>query len=271
MGSVLPHKPLLLGVVNTTPDSFSDGGQYLSPERAVAHGLELLGQGADGLDVGGESTRPGAVPVPASVELSRVVPVVAALASRAPGRLLSIDTSKAVVAKAALDAGATLVNDVTALADPGMGPLCAERGAQVVLMHMRGTPATMQQHPAYTDVVAEVTEWLAKRVAVALDCGILPEQIVLDPGLGFGKSYADNAKLMAAIPKLSALGYPVLIGASRKAFIGALTGVKTPADRVYGSIGAAVAAALRGARYLRVHDVAATRQALDVMEAIDQC
>jgi dihydropteroate synthase len=256
----------IMGVVNVTPDSFSDGGKYLEPRRAVEHGRALVAEGADILDVGGESTRPGAEAVSVEEELRRVVPVIEGLASA--GAAISVDTSKAAVAAAALDAGAGIVNDVTALrGDPEMAGLCAERGATVVLMHMLGEPRTMQDNPQYGDVVAEVGDFLAARMAAALGAGVDEERIWLDPGIGFGKTAAHNMELLRRLGELGRLGRPLVIGTSRKSFIGQLDG--SPADaRLGGTIASSVLAAAEGAAVLRVHDVAAMRQALSVAAAV---
>jgi dihydropteroate synthase len=255
-----------MGVVNVTPDSFSDGGLYLDPERAIAHGRELAGAGAEILDVGGESTRPGAEPVPAEEELRRVVPVIRGLSGVGPR--ISVDTSKAAVAAAALDAGAEIVNDVTALrGDREMAPLCAERGATVVLMHMLGEPRTMQEDPRYDDVVAAVKAFLAERLKAAVAAGIDEERVWLDPGIGFGKTGAQNMELLRRLGELSELGRPLVIGTSRKSFIGKVDG--SAADqRLGGTIASSVLAAAEGAAVLRVHDVAEVRQALAVAAAI---
>ena len=256
----------LMGVVNVTPDSFSDGGLYLDPEAAIAHGRELAEAGAEILDVGGESTRPGAEPVGEEEELRRVVPVIRGLAGS--GRRLSVDTSKAPVAAAALDAGAEIVNDVTALrGDPEMASLCAERGATVVLMHMLGEPRTMQQDPRYDDVVTEVKAFLAERLEAAVTAGIDEERVWLDPGIGFGKTGAHNMELLRRLGELRKLGRPLVVGTSRKSFIGKVDG--SPADqRLGGTIASSVLAAAEGADVLRVHDVAEVRQALTVAAAI---
>jgi dihydropteroate synthase len=258
----------LMGIVNTTPDSFSDGGRYFARDRAVEHGERLLDEGASWIDVGGESTRPGAARVDAEEEARRVVPVIAALRRLHPEASISVDTSKTIVARAAIAAGATMVNDVCALSDLGMAELCAQTGVQVVLMHKRGTPAKMQHDTHYADLASEVHGMLATRAEQAIAAGIAPERIVLDPGIGFGKAPGDNPALFTGIPKLRALGHRVLIGASRKRFIGAITGVTDPAKRIAGSVGAALAAASFGADLLRVHDVAETRHALQVFLAI---
>jgi len=262
--------PLLMGVVNATPDSFSDGGRFLRSADAIDQALRLLDEGAAWVDVGGESTRPGAAPVQADDEIDRVLPVIEGIVRARPDAIVSVDTSKAVVARRALDAGARVVNDVTALSDPDLGPLCARAGCDVVLMHSRGTPATMQQDTAYEDLVAEVETFLADRIARARRDGIAAERILVDPGLGFGKAPRDNPALIAAVPRFARLGHRVLIGASRKRFVGDLSGVPVAADRVHGSVGAALAAATRGAHVLRVHDVAATRQALAVFLAVER-
>jgi dihydropteroate synthase len=256
----------LMGVVNVTPDSFSDGGLYLDPEAAIAHGRELAGSGAGILDVGGESTRPGADPVDAEEELRRVVPVIRGL--RNAGCELSVDTSKAPVAAAALEAGATLVNDVTALrGDPEMAALCADRGATVVLMHMLGEPRTMQDDPRYDDVVAEVKAFLAERLEAAVAAGIAEEDVWLDPGIGFGKTAAHNMELLRRLGELRELGRPLVIGTSRKSFIGKVDG-SGPGERLGGTIASSVLAAAEGAEVLRVHDVAEVGQALAVTAAI---
>jgi dihydropteroate synthase len=256
----------LMGVVNVTPDSFSDGGLYLDPGAAVAHGRELAAAGAEILDVGGESTRPGAEPVGADEELRRVVPVIRGL-SGSRSRL-SVDTSKAAVAAAALNAGAEIVNDVTALrGDPEMAPLCAERGATVVLMHMLGEPRTMQDEPRYDDVVEEVKAFLAGRLEAAVAAGVAEERVWLDPGIGFGKTAAHNMELLRRLGELRALGRPLVVGTSRKSFIGRVDG--SPAERrLGGTIASSVLAAAEGAAVLRVHDVAEMRQALAVAAAV---
>jgi len=256
----------LMGVVNVTPDSFSDGGLYLDPEAAVAHGRELAEAGAEILDVGGESTRPGAEPVGAEEELRRVVPVIRGL--RDAGVRISVDTSKALVAAAALDAGAEIVNDVTALrGDPEMAGLCAVRGATVVLMHMLGEPRTMQKDPRYDDVVDDVKAFLAQRLEAAVAAGIDEDHVWLDPGIGFGKTGAHNMELLRRLGELRELGRPLVVGTSRKSFIGRVDG--SPADRrLGGTIASSVLAAAEGARVLRVHDVAEVRQALTVTTAV---
>lgn len=253
-----------MGIVNVTPDSFSDGGRWLDPQAAIAHGRALAGEGADILDVGGESTRPGAAAVDAAEERRRVIPVVEALA--ADGLRVSIDTMKAEVAAAALDAGASFVNDVAALRDPGMLPLVAERGCDVCLVHMRGEPRTMQADPRYDDVVDDVRAFLATRAEVAVAAGVAPARIVVDPGIGFGKTVEHNLVLLDRLDELVALGFPVLIGTSRKSFLGTIAGRDT-ADRLPGTIATNVLALERGASIFRVHDVAAVRDALEVAAA----
>jgi dihydropteroate synthase len=256
----------LMGVVNVTPDSFSDGGLYLDPGAAIAHGKALAAEGAAILDVGGESTRPGAEPVAAEEELRRVEPVIAALAGAAAA--ISVDTSKATVAAAALDAGASIVNDVTALrGDPEMAALVADRGAGLVLMHMAGEPRTMQVDPTYGDVVAEVRDFLAARLAAAVAAGVDESRIWLDPGIGFGKTDRHNFELLRGIPELAALGRPILLGTSRKSFIGR-TDDSAPDDRLGGTIATSILAATAGASILRVHDVREMSQALRVASAV---
>jgi dihydropteroate synthase len=256
-----------MGVVNVTPDSFSDGGLYFETGAAVAHGEQLARDGAEILDVGGESTRPGAEPVSAASERSRTEPVLAELAGRLDCAL-SIDTSKASVAAAAIAAGATIVNDVTALrGDPEMAALCAEREVTVVLMHMAGTPRTMQREPRYGDVVADVGAFLAERVQAAVDAGVAEERIWVDPGIGFGKTAAHNFELLRRLGELRGLGRPILVGTSRKTFIGAGDG--SPADqRLGGTVASSLLAAAEGADVLRVHDVAPHAQALAVATAV---
>jgi dihydropteroate synthase len=256
----------LMGVVNVTPDSFSDGGLYLDPDAAVAHGGELAAAGAAILDVGGESTRPGAEEVSEAEELRRVVPVIQGLAGS--DAEISVDTSKAAVAAAALEAGAAIVNDVTALRGDGeMAALCADRGATVVLMHMLGSPRTMQENPVYEDVVDEVKAFLAERVEAAVAAGVGEERIWLDPGIGFGKTAAHNLELLRRLGELRELGRPLVIGTSRKSFIGRVDG-SDAGERLGGTIASSVLAAAEGAEVLRVHDVAEVGQAMAVATAI---
>jgi dihydropteroate synthase len=256
----------IMGVVNVTPDSFSDGGLYLDPSTAIAHGRALAGAGAAILDVGGESTRPGAAPVGPEEEMRRVEPVITALAGVAGA--ISVDTSKAKVAEAALDAGASIVNDVTALrGDPEMAALVADRGAGLVLMHMAGDPRTMQVNPEYGDVVAEVRDFLAARLEAAVAAGVDESRVWLDPGIGFGKTVRHNFEILRGIPELATLGRPILLGTSRKSFIGRTDGSETDA-RVGGTIATSILAALAGVAVLRVHDVREMSQALSVVDAI---
>src|SRR5436190_1836873 len=256
----------LMGIVNVTPDSFSDGGQFLDAESAIAHGRELAVEGADLLDVGGQSTRPGASAVTAEEELARVAPVVEALAPQGPP--ISIDTSKVAVAEAALDAGATMVNDVTALrAEPELAGLCAGRACEVVLMHMLGEPRTMQENPTYDDVVDDIKAFLGERIEFAVSEGVDEERIWIDPGIGFGKTVEQNLELIGRLGEFEELGRPILFGSSRKSFIGKLTGAEVH-ERLGGSIASNVIAYANGAEVLRVHDVGPMRDALTVAEAI---
>jgi dihydropteroate synthase len=261
--------PLVMGVVNLTPDSFSDGGRFLKTADAVAHARALIAAGADMLDIGAESTRPGAGPVDADVEIERIVPVIAAI--RAESAVpISIDTMKPVVARAAIGAGARMWNDVTALgwADDSLA-MAAELGCEVVLMHMRGEPRTMQAAPVYDDVVAEVRDFLIARAEAAMAAGVAREKIWLDPGIGFGKTGAHSLTLLGHLDRIVALGFPVLLGASRKSFLGKIDRVATEAtDRLGGSIAAALAGAAAGVAAVRVHDVRETVQALSVQAAI---
>jgi dihydropteroate synthase len=255
-----------MGIVNVTPDSFSDGGLYLDAERAVEHARALVAGGADLLDVGGESTRPGARAVSVADELERVLPVLEGL--DAVGVPVSIDTSKAAVAEGALDAGAGLVNDVTALrADPELAAVCAARGCIVVLMHMQGTPRTMQEAPEYADVVEDVKAFLADRIDFATGAGIAEERIWVDPGIGFGKTVDHNLELLRRLGELRALGRPIVVGTSRKSFIGKLTG-REVADRLGGTVASNVLALRAGADVLRVHDVGQVKEAVRVAQAI---
>lgn len=256
-----------MGILNVTPDSFSDGGRFVEREAAVQHALEMAEQGAAVVDVGGESTRPGAQPVSAAEEAGRVVPVIEELARRVPGLVISVDTSKPEVAAQALAAGASMVNDVTAGRDPRMLELVAGAGAGIVLMHMRGTPQTMQQDTRYTHVVAEVAAFLAERAQAALSAGIPKERVFLDPGIGFGKDLAGNLALLAALPDLASLGFALVLGASRKSFIGHLTGAPV-GERLPGSLAALLPALACPKVVVRVHDVGATRQFLQVARAV---
>lgn len=262
-----PDRPLLMGIVNVTPDSFSDGGRYLRWEKAVAHGLDLARQGADILDVGGESTRPGAKPVPAEEELRRVMPVLRALLGET-GIPVSVDTRKPEVAQAVLEAGAHWINDVGGLRDAKMGEVVARHDAGIIVMHMKGEPETMQRDPVYEDVVGEVRSELARATERALRAGINGVKIWIDPGIGFGKTTEHNLELLAGIDRLAELGYPVVVGASRKRFIGQLV-EDAGADRLAGSLAAAGVAMRVPRAVLRVHDVAATRQYLLTRRSVE--
>lgn len=265
----LSARGLIVGIVNTTPDSFSDGGRHADPVEAVAHGLRLGQEGADILDVGGESTRPGADHVDEAEELRRVVPVIRRL--RARSRLpISVDTSKSAVAEAALAAGADIVNDVTSLRDPMMGRVVAAARAGLILMHMRGEPRTMQLDPAYPedDVVGEVAKFLSERREAALGFGVDAASIILDPGLGFGKTLEHNLALIRGIPRLALLGAPLMIGHSRKSFLGKITGISDPSARLASGTALTALARESGARLFRVHEAAPHREALRVTEAI---
>lgn len=266
-GAVSLDRPLVVGIVNLTPDSFSDGGLLGDLEAAMQHARRLVAEGAGMVDVGGESTRPGATPVPAGEELARVLPFLERAAAEL-GVPLSVDTRKAEVARAALAAGAAVVNDVSALAhDPAMAGVVAEAGAGVVLMHMRGDPATMGTLARYGDVAAEVAAELEDRLAHAREAGIPDDALVVDPGLGFAKTAPQSLALLADLGPLRALGFPVLVGPSRKSFLGAVLGV-APGERVAGTVAACVMAYLQGARIFRVHDVAPVAQALQVVRAV---
>jgi dihydropteroate synthase len=258
----------IMGVVNVTPDSFSDGGRYLDAHAAIEHGLELEAEGATILDVGGESTRPGADPVPEDEELRRVLPVIEGLIARGAGARISIDTSKAAVAARALQDGATLVNDVTALrGDPDMAGVVAAAGADCCLMHMLGDPRTMQDNPHYDDVVGDIKAFLEERMAFAVAAGIAEDRILLDPGIGFGKTIEHNLELLRRLGEFLDLGRPVVIGTSRKSFLGRLTGRESTDDRLAATIATNVLAYERGARVFRVHDVGPVHDALTVASA----
>ena len=266
---ILGPGPVLMGILNVTPDSFSDGGEFFDPDAAAARGLAMIGEGADVVDVGGESTRPGSDPVPAGEEIRRVVPVVREILSRKSGAIVSIDTYRAETAEAALEAGARIVNDVTALrGDPRLAALVAEARCPVILMHMKGEPKTMQRHPHYDDVVGEVRDFLAARAEYAVSAGVEPQNIIVDPGIGFGKTLEHNLELLRRLEAIAELGFPVLIGASRKRFIGTITGVEEARDRVFGTVAANVLAREKGAALFRVHDVRANREALEVADAV---
>ena len=261
------RRTALVGVLNVTPDSFSDGGRYLDPENAIARGVKLAEEGADLIDIGGESSRPGARPVSAEEELERVVPVIRGL-RRALSVPLSIDTYKARVARVAIEEGVDVVNDISAMRfDPEMVRVIAAAKVPVVLMHMQGTPRTMQERPYYRDVVEEVKGFLQKRIEFALESGVGPEQILVDPGIGFGKELEHNLALLRGLPALASLGRPILVGPSRKTFIGKILGVG-PEERLEGSLAAAVAAVLAGANMIRIHDVREARRAIGIADAL---
>jgi dihydropteroate synthase len=268
VAGIAMDRPRLMGIVNVTPDSFSDGGRWLDPGAAIAHGLQLESEGADILDIGGESTRPGAEPVPVDEELRRVIPVVAALARQAHAPL-SIDTRSAVVMRRAADAGARIINDVAALGhDPSAMRIASASGLPVVLMHAQGDPRTMQVDPRYDDVVLDIYDWLEARIAACEAAGIARERIVVDPGIGFGKTRDHNLALLGSLGIYHGLGCPILLGASRKSFLNRLSGGGAPvAQRMPGSVAAALMGAAQGIHIMRVHDVAAMRQALAVWEA----
>ena len=260
-------RPLVMGIVNVTPDSFFDGGRFDHPRLALEHGRRLVEEGADLLDIGAESTRPGSLPIDEEEELRRLIPVVRALA-QAVSVPVSVDTSKAAVARAAIKAGAVMVNDVTALrGDPDMVEVVAQTGVALVLMHMQGTPQTMQQAPTYEDVVEEVADFLAGRARFAMERGVEQSRIVLDPGIGFGKVLTHNLDLLAHLRMFTTLGFPVLVGPSRKGFIGQLT-KQTVEARAWGTAGVVALAVEQGANILRVHDVAAMRDVVNVAAAI---
>jgi dihydropteroate synthase len=262
--------PVVVGILNVTPDSFSDGGNFLDPEAAVEHAASMLDEGADILDVGGESTRPGSDPVPQEEERRRVVPVVERILSERPEAVISVDTYRSGTATAALEAGARLINDVTAFrGDPSMASVIKEAACPVILMHMQGEPKTMQKEPHYEDVVREVRDFLAERAEYAVWAGVWPENVIVDPGIGFGKNLEHNLELLRNLDVIVDLGFPVLIGASRKSFIERITGVQEePKDRVSGTLATTVLAYERGATFFRVHDVRANREALAVAEAV---
>lgn len=264
----LGERTLVMGICNVTPDSFSDGGRFLDPGAAVEQGLRMAAEGADIVDVGGESTRPGSEEVPVGEERRRVLPVVERLVAQLPGVAISIDTRKAEVARAAIDAGATIVNDVAAGRDPRMLPAVAATGAGYVAMHMLGEPTTMQADPRYDDVVREVRGFLAGRVGAAEAAGIGRERLCVDPGIGFGKSLEHNLVLMRDLDRIVDLGLPVLVGPSRKRFIGTLTGVDDPAERADGTAGAVAWLVAAGAHVVRVHDVERTIHVTRVVDAI---
>jgi dihydropteroate synthase len=268
---ILPEDsgPVVVGILNITPDSFSDGGVFFDPEAAARHAVAMLDEGAKILDLGGESTRPGSHPVTQAEEQRRVIPVMERILAARPKAVISVDTYRADTAEAALEAGARLINDVTALrGDPRMTSLVAEAQCPLILMHMQGEPKTMQDEPHYDDVVREVRDFLAQRAEFAVAAGVVPENMIVDPGIGFGKSLEHNLALLYDLDAVVALGFPVLIGASRKRFIGKITGVQAARERVFGTVATTLLAYERGASYFRVHDVAANREALAVAEAV---
>jgi dihydropteroate synthase len=260
-------RPVVMGIVNITPDSFSDGGAHFDALAAVAHGLQLVAEGADIVDVGGESTRPGAKAVSEAEEIRRIVPVIAGLRAKSDVRI-SIDTRKSAVMREAVSAGADMINDVSALVyDPLSLETAADLGVPVILMHAQGDPRTMQDDPNYENVLLDVFDFLEARIEAAVRAGIPRQHLLVDPGIGFGKTLPHNLALMSGLSLFHGLGVPVLVGASRKRFIGTLTGVETAAERVHGSVGAALAAVAQGAQIVRVHDVAATKAAMAVFQA----
>jgi len=262
-------RPILMGIVNVTPDSFSDGGQFHGVDKGIRHGRRLASEGAAILDIGGESTRPGAAPVTLDQEIARTIPVVRALAQE--GHRVSIDTRRAAVMQAALEAGACIINDISALeGDPESLRVAAESRASVVLMHMQGSPADMQDDPVYQDAPREIFDYLRGRIEACLSAGILRERLCVDPGIGFGKALRHNLDLLANLDLFQRLGVPVLLGVSRKSFIGALSRKEPPQERLAGSIAAALSGIAHGARILRVHDVAETAQAVAVWQAINR-
>jgi dihydropteroate synthase len=264
----LGDRTLVMGIVNVTPDSFSDGGRFPGTDAAVSAGIAMVDEGADILDVGGESTRPGADDVPADEEIRRVIPVIRGLSERRPEVAVSVDTRRAAVAARAIEAGASIVNDVSAAADPDMLPLVQSNGAGLVLMHMRGEPKTMQRDPRYDDVVTDVRDFLASRLGTAVAAGVPRDRLCVDPGIGFGKNLEHNLALLRAIADFQDLRVPVLVGASRKRFIGELTGVEAPSDRVEGTAGAVAWCAAHGVDVVRVHDVRAMVSVVRVVDAI---
>lgn len=260
-------RPVVMGVLNVTPDSFSDGGRFLAVESAVAHGLRLVEEGAAIIDVGGESTRPGATPVAADEEIRRVLPVVERIHQAAPQVIISVDTSKPEVIRQVAAAGAGLLNDIRAFQEPGALEVAAAAGCALCLMHMQGDPRTMQRAPSYVDVVKEVKAFLTDRAQACCAAGVSPERIVIDPGFGFGKTLEHNLVLLRHLRELVSGEWPVLVGLSRKSIVGTLTG-RPAGERVHGSVALAVIAAMKGARIIRAHDVAATVDALKVVAAV---
>ncbi len=263
----LERTPLVMGILNVTPDSFSDGGRFLEGQKAIERAMQLIDDGADILDIGGESTRPGSKSVPAELELERIVPVIEAIIDRVPVPI-SVDTRKAPVAAEALRLGCHMINDVTACRDPEMTDVLARFSAPIIIMHMKGEPETMQDNPSYVDVVAEVGEFLRERTNFLKSQGVKEEQMIIDPGIGFGKRFEDNLMLMRNIGKLRSLGYPVLVGGSRKRFLGTLLDADTD-HRLAGSLAVAARCWSEGVEIIRVHDVKETRDLLTVLDAMD--
>ena len=264
----LTHRALLMGIVNVTPDSFSDGGSFLDPLAACKQGLKLVEEGADILDIGGESTRPGSHSVPLEEEIQRVIPVIQRLRQETKA-LISIDTNKAAVAQAAMDAGADIINDITGLrGDENMPSVVSQSGAGVIIMHMKGTPRTMQDAPAYQDIMSEIGDFFRQSVALALSSGIDPMSIALDPGIGFGKTPEHNRQLLAGIGSFAKTGHPILVGASRKSFLGWLAGSSAMDDRFWPGVATTSLCRERGAKIFRVHDVKPHHDALRMTEAI---
>jgi len=262
-----PSKTLVMGILNVTPDSFSDGGKFTNPNHAADHVLQMIADGADMIDIGGESTRPGANPVSLDEELNRTIPVIEAFCKKSDC-LISIDTYKSAVAKAALDAGADLVNDISGLTfDGGMAPLVAETEVPVILMHIKGTPRDMQKDPHYDGLMGEINDFFTQQVAVAQEAGIESKNIILDPGIGFGKRLEDNFEIIRELRQICAMGYPVLLGPSRKSFIG--TALELPVEeRLEGTLASITAGVIKGAKIVRVHDVKETRRAVTITEKI---
>ena len=261
--------PVVVGILNVTPDSFSDGGNFLDPDAAAEHAVAMLDEGAEILDVGGESTRPGSEPVSQEEEIRRVVPVLERILASRPEAVVSVDTYRAGTATAALEAGARLINDVTALrGDPRMATVVKEAACPVILMHMQGEPKTMQEEPHYEDVLREVRDFLGERAEYAVAVGVRPENVIVDPGIGFGKNLEHNLALLRNLDAVVDLGFPVLIGASRKTFIGRITGAQEARERVFGTVATTVLAYQQGVTFFRVHDVRANREALAVAESV---
>lgn len=263
--------PQIMGILNVTPDSFSDGGRYNDIDAALRRVEVMLSEGADMLDIGGESTRPGADPVPAGEQIRRVIPVIEAIHARHPSLLISIDTTLSQVAEAALKAGASIVNDISGgLGDPNMLPMVAAADAAIILMHMQGTPKTMQDNPYYDDVVTEVSDALRRSIDLALAAGVKPDKLAVDPGIGFGKRKQDNLNLLAHLDRFVSIGYPVLLGTSRKRFMGSICSVSEPCELVTATAVTTALGVMAGVHMFRVHDVKANRQAADVAWAIKQ-